>query len=276
MAIAMTGRTVGLWRGLHRHRAGGIALGELAGAALFAALVLAAVCAPILAPYPPTATAGDPFLPPGASYLLGTDGVGYDMASRILYGLRTSLFGAFAVVILSALAGGLVGTIAALGPRWLDTLLMRMTDICMALPAALLAVTVVVAIGPGYLHTLLAVLAVWWPLYARIVRSQLLALQGRPHHDAVLLARVPMVRRTRRHLVPGTYSTVIATMSQDIGAVVITLSDAGLSGSRLTGSSTGTRRDDRTQPALPVQPVVASGGACGRHLRAGVRRQPGR
>lgn len=224
MAMTMTGRTVGLWRGLHRHHTRGIALGELAGAALFAVLVLAAVAAPLVAPYPPTAPAGDPFLPPGTAHLLGTDGVGYDMASRILYGLRASLFGAFAVVVLGALAGGLIGTMAALGPRWLDTVLMRITDICMALPAALLAVTVVVAIGPGYLHTLLAVLAVWWPLYARIVRSQLLTLQGRPHYDAVVLARVPVLRRTRRHLVPGTYPTVIATMSQDIGAVVITLS----------------------------------------------------
>ncbi len=128
------------------------------GLILLGLLVLVAVLAPLIAPYNPIVPSGTPFTPPlHGGHLLGTDEVGYDIFSRVLYGLRTSLLGVLIVVTSGVVIGGIIGLIAGVAGGWVDTLLMRITDLFLALPGPLLAIAIAAALGPSYAHVLLSV-----------------------------------------------------------------------------------------------------------------------
>lgn len=198
------------------------------GAGLLLALVVVALLAPVLAPYAPTQLAGLPFTQPfHGGHLLGTDEVGYDVFSRVLYGLRTSLVGVVIVVSSGVVVGGLIGLVAGAVGGWVDALLMRITDLFLALPGPLLAIAFVAALGPSYSHILLAVAVVWWPFYARIMRGEIRSWRARPHIEAARLAGSGPARRALRHLLPGAMPAIWVTASLDVGNLVVTL--AGLS-----------------------------------------------
>ena len=120
--------------------------------------------------------------------------VGRDILSRVLYGVRASWFAALVVVAVGLLIGGLVGLIAGAAGGWIDSVLMRITDAFLSLPAPVLAIAVVAALGPGFVHTLIAVSIVWWPFYARLVRGEVARLAARPHVEAARLAGVGPIR----------------------------------------------------------------------------------
>jgi peptide/nickel transport system permease protein len=141
--------------------------------------------------------------------------------------MRTSWFSALGVVGISVVIGGAIGLVAGVKGGWIDAVLMRLTDMMLALPGPVLAIAVVVAIGPGLIHLLLAVLVVWWPYYARIVRGEARALAARPHVDAARVSGVGFVRLVRRHVLPGVLPPVLVAASVDVGALILTL--AGLS-----------------------------------------------
>jgi peptide/nickel transport system permease protein len=209
-------------------RLAALPLADRAGAGLLIALVAVALLAPVLAPYAPTQLAGLPFTPPfHGGHVLGTDEVGYDVFSRVLFGLRTSLIGVVAVVSSGVVVGGLIGLVAGATGGWVDTLLMRFTDLFLALPGPLLAIAFVAALGPSYSHILLAVAVVWWPFYARIMRGEIRSWRARPHIDAARLAGSGPTRRAVRHLLPGAMPAIWVTASLDVGNLVVTL--AGLS-----------------------------------------------
>jgi peptide/nickel transport system permease protein len=198
------------------------------GLILLGILVILAVFAPLIAPYNPINPAGTPFSPPlHGGHLLGTDEVGYDIFSRVLFGLRTSLLGVFIVVSSGVIIGGTVGLVAGVAGGWVDTLLMRITDLFLALPGPLLAIAIAAALGPSYPHVLLSVSIVWWPFYARIMRGEVRALAARPHLEAATLAGAGPIRRGLRHLLPGAMPAIVVTASLDVGNLVVTL--AGLS-----------------------------------------------
>jgi peptide/nickel transport system permease protein len=201
---------------------------DLATAGLLVLVTLIALAAPVLAPHNPLSPIGVPELKPGqGGFLLGSDTVGRDILSRVLYGLRSSWLAALAVVALGLLIGGLVGLVAGASGGWVDNLLMRITDGFLALPAPIVAIAVVAGLGGGLLHTLLAVSIVWWPFYARIVRGEIRTLAARPHVEAARLAGSGRVRVALRHLLPGAIPSAAVTASLDIGNLVLTL--AGLS-----------------------------------------------
>src|SRR3984957_3130548 len=198
------------------------------GLILLAVLVIVAIFAPLIAPYNPTVPSGLPFTPPlHGGHLLGTDEVGYDIFSRVLFGLRESLLGVIVVVTSGVVIGGFIGLVAGVAGGWVDTLLMRITDLFLALPSPLLAIAIAAALGPSFFHVLLSVAIVWWPFYARIMRGEVRALAARPHLEAAALAGVGPVRRALRHLLPGAMPAIIVTASLDVGNLVVTL--AGLS-----------------------------------------------
>jgi peptide/nickel transport system permease protein len=201
-----------------------IAIGDRVGVVILFTLVLLGVLAPVIAPYGPIEVAGLPFTTPfHAAHLLGTDEVGYDVFSRVLYGLRASIEGAVIVVASGVLIGGIVGLVAGVAGGWVDALLMRITDLFLALPGPLLAIAFVAALGPSYAHTLLGVGVVWWPFYARIMRGEIRSLKARPHLEAATLAGVGSTRRALRHLLPGAVPAIVVTASLDIGNLVVTL-----------------------------------------------------
>jgi peptide/nickel transport system permease protein len=197
---------------------------DWAAAGLLVPVTLIALLAPLLAPHDPIQPVGLPQLPPGSSgFLLGTDSIGRDILSRVLIGWRSSWFAALAVIASGLLIGGLIGLVAGMRGGLVDTILMRITDGFLALPAPVLAIAVVAALGPGFVHTLVAVAIVWWPFYARIVRGEVRSLAARPHVEAARLAGAGPVRIALRHLLPGVVPAAIVTASLDVGNLVLTL-----------------------------------------------------
>jgi peptide/nickel transport system permease protein len=201
---------------------------NIAGASLFAVVTVVALLAPQLSPHDPLVPVGQPLLAPGSGgFLLGSDSIGRDVLSRVLFGMRASWFAALAVVAGGVLIGGLIGLIAGAAGGWVDNLLMRITDGFLSLPAPVLAIAVVAALGPSFTHTLMAVSIVWWPFYARIVRGEIRKLAARPHVEAARLAGAGRLRIALRHLLPGALPATVVTASLDIGNLILTL--AGLS-----------------------------------------------
>jgi peptide/nickel transport system permease protein len=197
-------------------------------AALLALVTVLALVARFVAPDDPIQPIGDFNLPPGsAGHLLGTDAIGRDLLSRTLYGIQASWLSALVVVAAGLLIGGLIGLIAGAAGGWVDTVLMRLTDLFLALPGTLVAIAIVAALGAGLVHTLIGISIVWWPYYARIIRGEVRALATRPHVEAARLAGAGRARVLRRHLLPGVVPTAIVTASLDVGNVVLLL--AGLS-----------------------------------------------
>jgi peptide/nickel transport system permease protein len=187
-------------------------------------VTLLAVFARQLAPYNPVQPVGAINLPPGsAGHLLGTDGIGRDLLSRTLIGIQVSWLSALVVVASGLLIGGAVGLVAGATGGRVDNILMRLTDLFLALPGALVAIAIVAALGPGLVNTLVGVAIVWWPYYARIIRGEVKALAAQPHIEAARLTKVSRRRILLRHLLPGVVPTAVITASLDIGNVVLLL-----------------------------------------------------
>jgi peptide/nickel transport system permease protein len=229
MAVAEPYTAVRPTRGIARFGASRRALGKTTpggriGIGIFVAVILVAVLAPVLAPYSPTLPSGIPFATPfSAGHLLGTDEVGFDILSRVLYGLRTSLVDVVLVVSSGVLVGGSIGLVAGVAGGWADTVLMRLTDLFLALPGPVLAIAIVAALGPSGFHTLIGVAIIWWPFYSRIMRGEVRALVARPHLEAAKLAGSGPLRRALRHVLPGAMPAILVTASLDVGNLVLTL-----------------------------------------------------
>jgi peptide/nickel transport system permease protein len=225
MAIAVPG---GTWlRGRERKLSlpkSPSALINWAAVGLVPVVTVVAVAVPSISPHDPLVPIGMPLQAPGKSgFLLGSDSVGRDILSRVLYGVQSSWFAALAVVAVGLILGGLVGLIAGATGGWVDSTLMRITDGFLSLPAPVLAIAVVAALGPGFVHTLVAVSIVWWPFYARLVRGEVARLAARPHVEAAKLAGVGRIRLATRHLLPGAVPNALVAASLDIGTLILTL-----------------------------------------------------
>lgn len=189
------------------------------------AMTLIACFAAQLAPYDPIEPVGPLYLPPGTpGHWLGTDSIGRDLLSRTLLGIRSSWFSALVVVSSGLLIGGSVGVLAGYLGGWVDDLLMRLTDLFLALPGTLVAIAIVAALGHSLSNTLIGIGLVWWPFYARILRAEVKAIASRPHIEAAKLAQTSRARIVLRHILPGLVPTTIVTASLDIGTVVVVLS----------------------------------------------------
>ncbi|WP_228785654.1 oligopeptide/dipeptide ABC transporter ATP-binding protein [Nocardia cyriacigeorgica] len=199
-------------------------LGDVLTLGVLATLVVIMLAASWIAPYDPDLPVGTPASPPNAVHWLGTDEVGRDILSRVLIGMRASWWGALCVIASGIVLGGAVGLVAGTFGGLVDRILMRITDIFIALPAALLAIAVVAAIGPSYMHTLAAVALVWWPLYARVVRGEMIRLRSLPHMDAARMSGTGRFGLARLHLLPGVWPPTIVAASLDVGALILMLS----------------------------------------------------
>ncbi len=195
---------------------------------LLVLVTLLAVFARVLSPDDPIQPIGDLNAPPGSpDHLLGTDAIGRDLLSRTLWGIQTSWFAALAVVASGLFIGGLIGVVAGVSGGLIDSLLMRFTDLFLALPGTLVAIAIAASLGANLTNTLIGISVVWWPYYARIVRGEVRSLAARPHVEAAKLAGVGWFRLVFRHILPGVVPTAIVAASLDIGNVVLLL--AGLS-----------------------------------------------
>lgn len=215
------------WRAVSTGFSGGRRLSILL-VALPVLVTVIALVGPALAPHDPVQPVAYPNLPPGSDgSVLGTDAIGRDLLSRILYGVQASWFSALLVVTVGLLIGGIIGAVAGVVGGWLDAVFMRVTDLFLALPGTLVAIAIVATLGPGLSNTLVGVSVVWWPYYARIIRGEAKSIASRPHVEAARLAGTSGSRLMLRHILPGLIPTAVVTASLDIGNVVLLL--AGLS-----------------------------------------------
>jgi peptide/nickel transport system permease protein len=196
------------------------------GAVVLALIVIAALAAPLLAPYPADGTnATHPvqsLLPPSSAHWFGTDGVGRDVLSRVLYGARTSLTIAIAVLAVSALIGVLLGVIAGYAGGVVRDVVMRVTDVFLAFPALLLSVALAVVLHPGVEGAIIAITASWWPWYARMASVQATSIRSRGFIDAARCLGVPRTRIVLRHVLPNSLTPVLVQLSLDAGGVILT------------------------------------------------------
>jgi peptide/nickel transport system permease protein len=200
----------------------------VAGLIIVAVFVTAALLAPVLAPYPPNKQQLSLRLKaPTADHLLGTDQLGRDVLSRLLWGARVSLTVALVVVIGASIFGTVVGLIAGYFGKLYDDALMRTTDIFFAFPSLILAMAIAGALGPSLETAMIAIAVVTWPVYARLVRGQVLSLRKREFVEAAVSIGSSHFRIIFRHLLPNSLSPLLVQASFDMGGVILIA--AGLS-----------------------------------------------
>ena len=198
------------------------------GAVASTCIVVVALLAPLLAPFPGDAgTATHPFAvlhPPSAQHWFGTDNVGRDILSRVLYGARISPLIAFIVLLIAGAIGIPLGLAAGYFGGWLDEVIMRVTDIFLAFPPLLLALAFA-AVLPATLTTVIIAIAIsWWPWYVRLIRGQAASVAGRPYIEACRALGIPRRRIILRHILPNSVTPLIVQMSLDVGGVILTAS----------------------------------------------------
>ena len=200
----------------------------VAGMVLIALFALGAISAPLIAPANPLKQVLSARLkPPSSAHLLGTDQLGRDVLSRMIYGARISLLVGVVVVGLAGSLGTFVGLLAGYGGGWLDEVLMRLTDVFLAFPALILAMAISGALGPSLTNAMIAIAVVSWPVYARLVRGQVLSLREREYVEAARSLGASTPRILWQHILPNTLAPLMVQASFDMGGAI--LAAAGLS-----------------------------------------------
>jgi peptide/nickel transport system permease protein len=202
------------------------------GFVILALLIIVAALAPWLAPHDPlTQVLADRLLPPGSpSHWLGTDQLGRDILSRLVYGSRLTLSIAILVVAVVVPIGLFLGTTAGFFGGWVDTLLMRITDIALAFPKIVLALAFAAALGPGVINAVIAISITAWPAYARLARAETLRIV---QADFIHVARLQGASRARllwRYIVPLCTSSVIVRATLDMAGIILTVAGLGFLG----------------------------------------------
>jgi ABC-type dipeptide/oligopeptide/nickel transport system permease subunit len=167
------------------------------------------------------------FQPPNAQHPFGTDNLGRDIYSRVVYGSRISIPVAFVVVAVSLSVGGMWGLLAGYFSKTLDEVLMRICDLVLSFPGIILALAIAAALGPSLTNSLIAVVAVSWPIYARLMRSLVISMRSSEYVDAVVALGAGTPRILMQTVIPNTISVVLIMATLDLGNAMLTF--AGLS-----------------------------------------------
>lgn len=201
---------------------------NLIGLALVAIVVFGAVFAPVLTPYSPEeADLLNRLEPPSIEHPLGTDQLGRDLLTRLLYGARVSLSIAVSVVVITLVIGTAVGVVAGYAGGRIDEALMRIVDILIAFPGILLALVIAGILGPSLVNIMIALAVVGWTTYARIIRGSVLSIKNQEYIKAAQLMDVSRTRIILRHVLPNVITPVVVLATMDMAYVI--LGTAGLS-----------------------------------------------
>ncbi|WP_052513328.1 nickel transporter permease [Bosea sp. LC85] len=201
------------------------------GLTIVVLLLLAAAFAPLLAPYDPLAQALDKrLLPPSATNWFGTDSLGRDIFSRVVYGSRVTLVIVLLVVITVGPIGLLIGAASGYLGGWVDRVLMRITDVFLAFPRLVLALAFVAALGPGLENAVIAIAFTAWPPYARVARAETLIIRNQDYISAVRLQGASQWRIVLRHVVPMCLPSLIVRTTLDMAGIILTAAGLGFLG----------------------------------------------
>jgi len=188
-------------------------------------LVLIAVFAPSIVPFP-TQIYGidaleDKLLPPSSVHLFGTDELGRDMFSRVLFGTRISLTTALTSIALAVMIGVPLGAIAGYSNKVIDEAIMRVTDIFLSFPPMLMALAIAAFLGPSLTNAILAIGLAWWPMYTRLIRGQAVSLRERQFVRAARVIGTPYLKIIFGHILPNCIAPLIIQASLDLGTVIL-------------------------------------------------------
>ena len=192
------------------------------GAAIFLVVVMCAIFAPYVAPYDPSAINFKHKLwAPSVEHLMGTDALGRDIFSRIVYGARTSLVIGITVLAISMVIGIPIGLVSGYFGGKVDTVLMRVSDVFLAFPPLLLPIAITAALGAGLFNAMLAIAISWFPWYARIMRGSVMAIRKELYIDSARAIGVSHVRIMLRHALPNAWTPSIVQASMDFGYTIL-------------------------------------------------------
>lgn len=249
------------------------------GAGVITLWVLVAITVPWWSWAGPRETVGDRLVSPNAAHWLGTDALGRDVLVRTLYGARESLPTAGAVIVCTVTIGCVLGAVAGFRGGFVESIVMRTSDVVLAFPPIFLAMAVAAALGPGLRNTVIALVLVWWPIYARLLRGQVLSIKQREHVEAATSVGVPRRRILRRHVLPMAMTPVMINATMDFGQVLILTASLSFLGLGATPPSPewGLMIDDGTKnfyqwwislgPGLGILTLALAGNFLGDGLR---------
>lgn len=191
-------------------------------------VILIALFAPYLTSYDPyEQDLGNALLPPGKEHLLGTDRYGRDMLSRVMVGAQSTIFSALLLVVVITITGSMIGIICGYHGGKLDVFLMRLSDIFLAFPGMVFAIAVASVMSGGIFNAVVALACISWPKYARITRSQVMAIKNMPYIEAAKLSGSGTLKIIRKHILPNIAGAIVVTAVLDIGTMIMEI--AGLS-----------------------------------------------
>ena len=197
-------------------------------------LVLSAIFANVIIPYPQDIADAShieiKLQPPSAEHWMGTDELGRDIFSRVIYGARVSLRSALGAVGLSLLIGVPLGAIAGSFGGWVDNVIMRLTDVFLSFPPLLLAIAMVAVLGSSLNNAVLAISLSWWPWYTRLIRGQAISVKERKFVQAAETIGTNKLKIIFKHIMPNCISPVIVQASMDIGGVILTVASLSFLG----------------------------------------------
>jgi dipeptide transport system permease protein len=211
--------------------------GAVAGLVVFILLVLTALFAPVLAPHDPTTQYREAFLTPPfwqeggrAEFPLGTDAVGRDMLSRLIFGARYSLFIGIVVVSVALVGGVIIGLIAGFFRGWVDGLIMRVMDVILAFPSLLLALVLVAVLGPGLTNAMIAIAIVYQPHFARLTRAAVMGEMRREYVTAARVAGAGNLRLMFKTILPNCLGPLIVQATLSFSSAVLDSAALGFLG----------------------------------------------
>jgi peptide/nickel transport system permease protein len=201
------------------------------GTAIILSLILIAATAPLLATHDPyEQILNDRLLHPSATHWFGTDSLGRDIFSRVVYGARVTLTIALLVAAISTPLGMLIGIVAGYLGGAVDEVLMRLADVFLAFPRLILAIAFAAALGPGVENAVLAIAIAQWPSYARLARAETLNVKNNDYIQAMRVLGAGKARIMAGHILPLTLSSIIVRMSLDMGTIILTAAGLGFLG----------------------------------------------
>jgi peptide/nickel transport system permease protein len=194
------------------------------GLAVLVAVVLAALFAPYVSPYDPIETNFRArYQPPSMAHPMGTDRVGRDVSTRILYGARISLRVGLVAVSIAALLGTAIGLVAGYYRGWVDEVLMRFIDVVMAMPSILLAIAIVFALGPSLFNVMIAIGIATMPNYARVVRASVLSAREHVYVEAARASGMGDARIIVKHILPNVFAPVLVLGTLGLGSAILSV-----------------------------------------------------
>ena len=203
----------------------------VAGAIIVIGLVLTAAFAPWIAPESPVGqNLGARLLPPSAEHWMGTDELGRDIFSRVVWGSRITLLIVALVAVIAAPLGLVIGAVSGYFGGWTDKLLMGVTDVFLSMPKLILALAFVAALGPGIKNAIIAIAVTSWPAYARIARAETLTFRHAEFIDAVRMQGASSTRIILRHVLPLCTSSMIVRVTLDMAGIILTAAGLGFLG----------------------------------------------